>query len=183
MSAEAGGKGPPILCVVGKKDSGKTTLVIRLVAELSRRGRRVMTIKHGHGFDLDREGTDSWRHRHEGGAARVALAGPDQVAVLGRWGPEGEAGPEEIAARFLHDAELVVAEGYKAAALPKVEVFRSERHDRPIYDPEAPGARLFLAVVTDRPHLEVPIPVFRFDDPHLIQRLADRVEAALLEGR
>ncbi|NIP61130.1 MAG: molybdopterin-guanine dinucleotide biosynthesis protein B [Gemmatimonadetes bacterium] len=174
---------PPILCVVGKKDSGKTTLVVGLVAELVGRGRRVMTIKHGHGFELDREGTDSWRHRHEGGALRVALAGPDQMAVQGGWGPEGEPGPEEIAARFLDDAELVVAEGYKGATLPKVEVHRAGRHASPVYAPDAPDAALFVAFVTDRPDVELPLPVFDLTDPELIPKLTDLVEASLLGGR
>ncbi|HSR41731.1 MAG TPA: molybdopterin-guanine dinucleotide biosynthesis protein B, partial [Longimicrobiales bacterium] len=174
---------PPILCVVGKKDSGKTTLVVRLVAELVGRGRRVMTIKHGHGFELDREGTDSWRHRHEGGAVRVAMAGPDRMAVMGSWGAAGEPGPEEIAARFLGDAELVVAEGYKGASLPKVEVYRADRHASPVYEPGAPGAAFFLAFVTDRPDVDLPLPVLDLGDPELIPRLADMVEASLLRGR
>lgn len=170
---------PPIFCVVGKKDSGKTTLVVRLVAELARRGRRVMTLKHGHGFDLDREGTDSWRHRHEGGAARVALAGPDRMAVMGDWGPGGEPGPEELAARYLADAEVIVAEGYKEAALPKIEVFRAARHASPVYDPGDPGASFFVALVTDRPGLDLPLPVLDLEDPDLMRRLADLVESGL----
>lgn len=172
---------PPILCVVGKKDSGKTTLVVGLVAELARRGRRVMTLKHGHGFDLDREGTDSWRHRHEGGAVRVALAGPDRMAVMGAWGPGGEPAPEEIAALYLADAEIVVAEGYKGAALPKVEVYRSALHESPVYAPGDPGASFFVAVVTDRPDLDLPVPVLDLADPELVRKLADLVESGLLE--
>ena len=74
---------PPVVCIVGKKKSGKTATVVGLVSELARRGHRVMTAKHGHGFELDTEGTDSWRHRHEGGAHRVVMAAPDQIAVMG----------------------------------------------------------------------------------------------------
>ena len=64
---------PPILCIVGKKNSGKTTLTVALAAELNRRGRKVMTVKSGHGFRLDEPGRDSWRHRHEGGPGEADL--------------------------------------------------------------------------------------------------------------
>jgi hypothetical protein len=84
------GGGPFVVCVIGKKKSGKTTTTVGLIRELARRGHRVMSAKHGHGFELDAEGTDSWRHRHEGGAHRVAMAGPEQVAVLGGWDGGGE---------------------------------------------------------------------------------------------
>jgi molybdopterin-guanine dinucleotide biosynthesis protein B len=69
---------PPIVCVIGKKKSGKTTTVVGLVRELASRGYRVMTAKHGHHFEVDTAGTDSYRHRREAGAARVVLAGPSK---------------------------------------------------------------------------------------------------------
>lgn len=174
-------RGPPVVSIVGWKDSGKTELVVRLVKELTARGRRVMTLKHGHGFDLDTPGTDSWRHREEGGADRVVLAGPDEVAVLGGWGPDGELGPRGLAARFLADAEVVVAEGWKRAPLPKIEVLRSGGGREPIYDPGEPGAGYWVALVTDRTDLTLPIPVLARDAPGLVERLADMVEATLLE--
>ncbi|MEJ2678872.1 MAG: molybdopterin-guanine dinucleotide biosynthesis protein MobB [Gemmatimonadota bacterium] len=80
---------PPIVSFLGKKKSGKTAVTVAVAAELTRRGRRVMTIKHGHGFDLDRQGTDSWRHMHEGRAHRVVLAAPGEFAVMGEW-PDGQ---------------------------------------------------------------------------------------------
>jgi molybdopterin-guanine dinucleotide biosynthesis protein B len=61
MKADA----PPVVCIIGRKNSGKTELTVALGAELKRRGYRVMTVKHGHGFQLDQPGKDSWRHRHE----------------------------------------------------------------------------------------------------------------------
>src|SRR5215211_5849219 len=87
---------PPMVAVVGRKHSGKTTLTVRLAAELRRRGRRVMTIKHGsHTFNIDPATTDTYRHYHEGLAERVAMAAPDKFALVMRW--DVEAGPEEIA--------------------------------------------------------------------------------------
>ena len=86
---------PPMLAVVGKKHVGKTTLVSRLCAELTRRGHRIMVLKHGsHTFNLDPAATDTYRHYHEGQAARVAMASPDKFALVSRW--DEELAPETI---------------------------------------------------------------------------------------
>ena len=179
--SEEGGDGqlPPVVCVVGWKDSGKTTMVVRLVEELVRRGRRVMTAKHGHGFRVDTPGTDSHRHRHEGGAGRVALIGPDEMAVMGAWGPDGEPELEEVVRRYLADAEVVVAEGWKGGPEPKIEIHRSAGHPDPLYLGQTDDSGSFLAVVTDRTDLDLPIPVLALDDPELPGRLADIVERML----
>ena len=181
MTGPAPRPSPPVICVVGWKDSGKTTLAVALAAELAARGRRVLTAKHGHGVDLDTPGTDSWRHRHEAGAVRVALVGPEGMAVMGSWGPDGEPALREVVARYLSDAEIVVAEGWKSGPEPKVEVFRRAAHDRPIYAPGAARAETFLAVVTDDPSLDLPVPVLSLDDPEHAARVADLVEARLLD--
>jgi molybdopterin-guanine dinucleotide biosynthesis protein B len=175
-----GGSTPPIVCVVGMKKSGKTTVAVALVSELIRRGRRVMTVKHGHGFELDTPGTDSWRHRHDGGAHRVVMAGPADFAVVGGWEGGGELGVEELAQRYLGDAELVVAEGYKTSPFPKIDVYRSAAHPDPLYRPDAPDASSFIAVVTDREDFEAPVPLFSLDDPDLAAKLADLVAATFL---
>jgi molybdopterin-guanine dinucleotide biosynthesis adapter protein len=172
---------PTVVCVIGKKKSGKTTTVVGLVRELVARGHEVVTVKHGHGFDLDHEGTDSWRHRHEGGAARVVVAGPDRFAVMGRWGPaDGGVEPalDTLVRRFAGDADLVVAEGFKAAAYPCIEVFRVAAHDQPLYgDPAAGSPDRYLAVLTDDPSFEAGCPVLDIDDPDRFGRLADMVES------
>lgn len=171
-----------MVCIVGKKKSGKTTTVLKLVAELRGRGHRVMTIKHGHHFDLDRPGTDSYRHRVEGGAERVILAGPGQFAILGTW-PEGrEEAPDQLAARFLGDADLVVVEGFKGERLPKIEVFRRASHDTSVYDPDDASAGDYIAAITDDADYadRVPFPAFDADDPAVTSKLADLVEARVL---
>lgn len=180
--AERDGATPPIVCVVGWKDSGKTGTVVALAAELVGRGHRVMTAKHGHGFALDREGTDSWRHRHEAGAHRVALIGPEDGAVMGGWGPGGEPTLAEAVRRYLPDAGIVVAEGWKGGPEPKIEVHRSATGQEPIVMGGPPNADSFLAVATDRPDLPLDIPVLDLAAPDLAARLADIVEAALLRG-
>jgi len=169
---------PPILCVVGRRNSGKTGLTVALAAELHRRGRRVMTAKHGHGFQVDQPGKDSWRHRHEGAALRTVLAGPRDFAVVGGW-PGEEMPLAELVRRFLWDADIVLAEGFKETPEPKIEVFRKSAHDGPLYDPGDPHSGRILAVVTDDAGLDLPIPVFRLGLPELLPELATFVERAL----
>ncbi len=173
--------GPIVVCVIGKKKSGKTTTVVGLVSELVARGREVVTVKHGHGFVLDHEGRDSWRHRHEGGAARVVMAGPDEFAVVGRWGPrDGGVEPalETLVHRFAGDAEIVVAEGFKATGYPCIEVYRAAAHPRPLFgDPELGHPDRWLAVLTDEEGFDPGCVVLDIDAPERFQVLADLVEA------
>ena len=171
---------PPMVCVVGKKKSGKTTTCVGLVRELTERGYRVMTAKHGHAFELDREGTDSYRHRHEGGAHRVAMAGPGQVAVMGGWGSGGELPLEELVARYLSDADVVVAEGFKTSGAQRVEVFRRAAHAEPFYGSDGSRDALYLAVLTDVPGFQAHVPVFGLDDPGRWAALADLVECRVM---
>ena len=174
---------PPIVCVVGKQKSGKTTTIVGLVREFVARGYCVMTAKHGHGFELDTAGTDSYRHRHDGGAHRVLLAGPGQVAVAGAWGPGGEPPLEELVVRYLSDADLVVAEGFKTEPFPRIEVFRRATHEHPLYGHEPPDDAAYLAVLTDVAGFKAHVPVLDIDDPSRFVRLADLLEAALPMAR
>jgi len=170
---------PYAVCIIGKKKSGKTTTAVALAAELGRRGYRVMTIKHGHAFDLDHEGRDSWRHAHEGGARQVVLASPHAFAVLGDWGPAGPLGPEELARLYLSDADVIVVEGFKREPLPKVEVFRAATHEQPIYGVEDLERSDWLAIATDVADFVAHVPVLDIDDPALPQQLGDLVEAQM----
>ncbi len=170
---------PFVVCVVGKKKSGKTTTSVGLIRELIRRGHRVMSAKHGHGFELDTEGTDSWRHRHEGGAHRVAMAGPDQVAVMGGWNGGGEQPLEALVQRYLHDARIVVAEGFKTSSFPKIEVYRRATHAEPLYGTDPARDGLYLAILTDVPDLAAHVPVMDLEDDTRFARLADLVESHL----
>ena len=112
----------PIVSIVGYSGSGKTTLVERLIPELRRRGLRVATIKHNrHGFDIDREGKDSWRHRRAGAAVTV-LSSPGKAAVLTDL--EGDPGLEELGERFIRGVDVILAEGFKKNPHPKIEVWR-----------------------------------------------------------
>jgi molybdopterin-guanine dinucleotide biosynthesis protein B len=161
-----------IISVIGRKNAGKTTLVVALTSELVRRGHRVMTIKHGHHpADADRHGSDTWRHFHEGRAERVLIASPE-LRVLFERSPD-EYNPVRLARQYMQDADIVVTEGYKAAALPKIEVFRRAASPTPLYDAAAPNAGEWVAVVTDDPDFKAACPVLRFHDTIWLQLLAN----------
>lgn len=171
---------PPMLAVVGRKHAGKTTLVVRLSAELTARGYRIMTLKHGsHTFNMDPAATDTYRHYHEGNAERVAMASPDKFALVLRW--ERELPPEEIASRYLADADLVLCEGFKASALPKVELFRRAAHDAPLYEAGLPNASSWRAIVSDSPVRGFPGAMFDLDRDGWLGGLADWIEAEMLD--
>lgn len=166
--------GPRLVSVVGKKNAGKTSLVVVLCKELVRRGHRVMTIKHGsHPFEIDQQGRDTWRHMHEGGAERVVMETPGLRVLLAK--PTEPMGPRELAERFLSDAQLVIVEGFKTSDLPKVEVFRGAVHPTPLYDPALPDAANYLALITDQRDYRAAVPVLRFTDTAWLYRLTDIV--------
>jgi molybdopterin-guanine dinucleotide biosynthesis protein B len=165
---------PRLVSVVGKKNAGKTTLVVALVRELVRRGHRVMTIKHGmHPFEFDEKGRDTWRHMHEGGAERVVMETPESRILIAK--SRAEIGPRELAARYLAEAHFVVVEGFKRWDLPKIEVYRRAVHAQPLYHPDAPDAAQYLAVLTDVSDYRATIPVLRFSDTNWLYRVVDLV--------
>lgn len=144
---------PPMVAVTGWSGSGKTTFLRGLIPALRRRGLRVALIKHdAHGFELDREGKDTWL-LSRAGAEEVAILGPGQWAVLGR----GERDLDWLR-RCLPPVDLILGEGFKFSPLPKLEVHRS-----------AAGADLItrddslLALITDEP-LDSPAPQLGLGD-------------------
>jgi len=160
-----------IITVIGRKDAGKTTLTVALSSELVRRGHRVMTIKHGHHpADADRKGSDTWRHFHEGRAERVLISSPDLRVLFERSADEYD--PIGLARRYLQDADIVLAEGFKAAPLPKIEVFRQSVAAAPIYDANAPNAAEWVAILTDDQDFTADCPVLHFTDTIWLQLLA-----------
>ena len=179
MTSRSRSDTPPMVSVVGRKHSGKTTLVVRLVAELVRRGHRVMTIKHGsHTFNLDPAATDTYRHYHEGNADKVAMIAPDKFALVERW--SDEVGPQEVAARHMADADLVVCEGFTTVALPKIEIYRREAHGEPLWNAQGALASTWRAVVTDAADFRAPLPIFLLSDARWLQELAAFVERELM---
>ena len=131
--------------VTGWKNSGKTTLVAGLVEYLTHQGLRVSTVKHVHcDFDIDRDGTDSYRHRRAG-ARQVMLAGSRRWALMKELDGEAEAELEELLAH-LDDVDLVIVEGFKMGKQPKLQVVRPEHNTEPL----GPEAQPLVAIASDR---------------------------------
>ncbi|GAB1582311.1 molybdopterin-guanine dinucleotide biosynthesis protein B [Phyllobacterium phragmitis] len=158
-----------IFGITGWKNSGKTTLTVRLVEELTRRGWRISTIKHAHhDFDIDHEGTDSFRHR-KAGAGEVAIVSGRRWALMHELQGEDEPSLGDIVAR-LAPCDLIIVEGYKREAHKKIEVRRLEGRKG---DPLSATDPNVVAIASDHPVGEQAIPAFDLDD---ITRIADFIE-------
>jgi molybdopterin-guanine dinucleotide biosynthesis adapter protein len=148
-----------VIGIVGWKNNGKTTLVVRLVEHLVARGYRVSTVKHAHHeVDLDRPGKDTHRHR-EAGAAEVMLATSRRWALVHELRGEEEPPLDALLARMTA-VDLVVVEGFKRFPHPKVEVHRRER-GTPLIAREDPTV---VAVASDEALPDLPVPVLDLDD-------------------
>lgn len=147
----------PMISFVGKSNSGKTTLIVKLIRELKSRGYRVATIKHSHhSFELDKEGKDSWLHT-QAGADAVVVASKQMTGVI-HIAPK-ELQLSEIVNTYLHDMDIVLVEGYKTLAIPKIEVFRSEICTELVCKDDQ---NLIAVVGNKKP--ETSIPFFLIDD-------------------
>lgn len=145
--------------VVGWKNNGKTTLVVRLVEHLTRQGLRVSTVKHAHHeVELDQPGKDSWRHR-EAGAQEVVVATSRRFAIIHELRGAAEPGLDELLAR-LAPCDLALVEGFKRFPHPKIEVHRRER-GTPLLAREDPT---IVALATDEPFPELDLPQLHLDD-------------------
>ncbi len=163
----------PIISIVGVSDSGKTTFLEKLIPELAARGYRIGAVKHdAHGFEMDREGKDTWRLKRAG-AGVVAISSPDQFASIRR--TDGEMRLEEIAARFFWTEDILFTEGFKGARFPKIEVYRCALEPKPIC---GPGDNLVALVSDDA--VDTQVPRFSSND---WRGVADLVENRYLKGR
>ncbi|MBA5868034.1 MAG: molybdopterin-guanine dinucleotide biosynthesis protein B [Nitrospira sp. CR1.3] len=146
----------PIVCFVGRSNSGKTTFIERVIPELVRAGYKVATVKHaGHGFDLDTEGKDSWRHK-QAGASSVVIMSKGSMAMFADVSDQMKV--EDVRDRFLDGSyDLIIAEGWKHEGYPKIVIVREQIGEIPI-SPEG-----LLAVVSDRP-TDLNVPVFDLND-------------------
>lgn len=120
---------PPVFGITGWKNSGKTTLTERLVQNLTARGLKVATVKHAHHtFDIDREGSDSHRHRMAG-AVETAIVSNNRWALMHELLDESEPTLEQILSR-MSPADIVLVEGYKNGDHPKIECRRHAARDQ-----------------------------------------------------
>ena len=149
---------------IGYSGAGKTTLIEALLPRYAARGLSVSVIKQvHHGFDLDREGKDSWRHR-QAGAAQVMLVSDTRWVLMHELRGAPEPSLEEQVKR-LSPCDLVLVEGFKHAAIPKLEVHRPSL-SKPFIWTENPHV---LAVASDTT-LAIPLPVFDLNGLDAIAR-------------
>ena len=127
-------KHPPIISIVGKSSSGKTSFLEYLLPELRKQGYKVGTIKHDvHGFDIDKPGKDTWRHK-QAGANLVLISSPEKLALIKDVDHDSEL--DELRQHYVKDVDLILTEGYKSGDKPKIEIFRPAIHDSYLCDPE-----------------------------------------------
>ena len=153
----------PMFGIAGFKNSGKTTLASAIVTELTARGFKVSTIKHAHhGFDLDQQGRDSFIHR-QAGAHEVAIVSGSRWAILHELREDEEPTFEEMLSH-LSPCDIVIVEGFKREAYPKIEVRRLDLNHRAL----APDDVNIVAIACDDPLVDQSVPVFTRNDAEKI---------------
>ncbi len=166
----------PVIGIVGWKKSGKTTLTVRLIEEFTRRGLKVASIKHAHHeFQIDDQETDSARHRRAG-AGEVVVVGGKRWAMIHELKDEPEPNLEEIFT-WLAPSDLVIVEGYKTAAIPKIEARRTGQLDRRLLAPRDP---LIVAIAADHETDHGSLTLFSLDD---VAAIADFIEQTVMTVR
>lgn len=164
----------PVVSVVGKGDSGKTTFLEKLIRELTARGVRVATVKHHvHDYDIDTPGKDSWRHARAG-AVTTMVSSPEKFALIREVTVEPTL-PEIAQIAAQSGCDLLLTEGYKREGVNRIEISRVARSDELICTPSE-----MLALVTDNPQLTCDgVPRFDLDDAAAVATL---VQQRFLDG-
>lgn len=168
----------PIVSIVSKSGTGKTTLLEKIIAELKRRGYQIGAIKHdAHRFDIDREGKDSWRLT-QAGADTMLITSPAKMAMIKKHPADREPSVMELLPLYFTDVDIVVTEGFKRSPMPKIEVHRKERSSTLIcrgeeYDPT-------LIAVASNEGMEIDVPLFDIND---FVGICDFIEERFLMGK
>lgn len=159
----------PIIAIVGKSESGKTTLVEKLITEFKDRGYRVAAVKHSHHHvDLDVEGKDTWRFMRAGSVATI-ISSPSRFTIFKDASDDPTS--EEMLSALGYGYDIIIVEGFKRSNLPKIEVHRSDLGEDLICTPDE-----LTAVVSDA-HLPLNVPQFDRGDVHGI---ADFIEQNII---
>lgn len=164
-----------VLAFVAKSNTGKTTLLEKVIAELKLRGYKVGAIKHdAHRFDIDHPGKDSYRLT-AAGADTMLICSQEKLALVKRH----DAAPplEELIPTYFPDMDIVLTEGFKMSTVPKIEVNRQERSTTLLCRGEQHDPML-VAVASDA-DLELDVPILDLNDP---KRVADFIVATFLKG-
>jgi molybdopterin-guanine dinucleotide biosynthesis protein MobB len=169
--------------VTGWKNSGKTTLVARLVAYFTGQGLRVSTIKHAHcDFDIDRPGSDSFQHR-KAGARQVLLSSNRRWALMSEVGDSAE--PElEALLQQLAPVDLVIVEGFKMGDQPKIQVVRPSNNTAVLPDEAQPIVAIASDAVVDPADYRCSGPLLQLDDvPAIAGFILDYCQLKATPGR
>ncbi len=154
---------PPVVSIVGKSESGKTTLIERLIGELKSRGYRVATIKHTHHkLSFDEPGKDSWRHIQAGSEA-TAISTDDNTVLIK---PASES-LEQLAHLIGEDYDIILTEGFKTGNAPKIETHRKQA------GPPLASVSQLIAIATDEP-LKTEVRQFSLEDTKGISDLLEK---------
>ena len=146
----------PLVCVVGRSDSGKTTFIEKLVPQLNALGLDVGTVKHDvHGFDIDHPGKDSWRHKKSGAKVTI-ISSPTKMAMVKD--TDHDSTLDELIP-YYKGLDLILTEGYKREDRPKIEIYRPEAHPEPLCNDDDN----LLALVTDSP-IDLGVPKYGLED-------------------
>jgi molybdopterin-guanine dinucleotide biosynthesis adapter protein len=161
-----------VIGLAGWSGAGKTSLITKVIPVLKGRGLTVATVKHAHHeFDLDRPGKDSWLHR-EAGASEVAVVSSRRWALIHELRDEPEPPLADILAK-LSPVDLVIIEGFKRLAHPKLEIYRAGVGKPLIY----PEDDCIVAIATDAPLPQAQLPVLMLDD---VEAIASVLQAEAL---
>lgn len=161
----------PTVSFIGKKKSGKTTVVLGVVEVLRKRGYRVAVLKHDtHGFEIDVPGTDSYRFRALG-AEVVGISSPDKYVWQVTVDEEPSLG--ELVRQIREPVDLVITEGFKKQDAPKIEVSRRERSTELVSSPDE-----LIGITSDQTFPDYPVPQYSLSD---FRGLADLIESRILQ--
>lgn len=151
----------PVICIVSAvSNTGKTTIMEKLICEIVRCGYKVGAVKSDcHGFEMDVPGKDSWRFA-QAGARATAIVGPDQYALVQKTSQKKNL--DEVVG-LMEDIDIALVEGFKLTGKPKIEVVRRDKGTNIV----SPAEEL-LAVVTDVTDVYFPVPTFGLDDYEMI---------------
>jgi molybdopterin-guanine dinucleotide biosynthesis protein B len=162
---------PPIVSIIGISESGKTTLMEKLIRELKSRNYRVATVKHtAEEATLDKPGKDTWRHLQAGSEVTV-LASENGMVMMKPVTSEGTL--DDIARLFGEDYDIILAEGFKQSDAPKIEVHRKN------VGPPLKDIKRIIAIATDEP-LDTKTRQFSLDD---VKGLVDFIEDGFIKPR
>jgi molybdopterin-guanine dinucleotide biosynthesis protein MobB len=157
----------PIISFVGASNSGKTTLLEKVIKELIKRGYRVAVVKHeARGFNLDYEGKDSWRLKRAG-ANPLIVSSPERVALI-QDVPRDQS-LMELIERFKPEVDIILTEGYKREPYPKIEVFRKDCCSKPLCTIEDN----LIAIASDI-SLDLGVPCLDINKPDQIVELIEK---------